>query len=114
MEKKKITLKRKKGVKFGIVSGSKKDDKDVFIKNIKEGAVADHNAAAAKPEDRIYPRDTIVSIDGATGSTMRKSLASTNTESVLFEIRRSKLPSYLGWIHRGSKPNFIEKLITAP
>jgi len=112
MDKKKIKLKRKKGTKFGIVSGSKKDESWVFIKAIKEGAVADHNAQAAE-EDRIYPSDSISSIDGATGGTLRKSLASTNTESVSIEIRRTKLPSYLRWIHTSSKPNFVEKIMTA-
>lgn len=113
LEKKKITIKRKKGTKFGIVSGSSKQDKDVFIASIKEGAVADHNAQA-EPEDRIYPRDSITTIDGATGSSLRKSLAATTTESVVIELRRSKLPSYLTWIHRSSKPGMLERVLTAP
>jgi len=113
MEKKKITIKRQKGTKFGLVSGSKKEDSDVFIKSIKEGAIQDHNAGAV-PEDQIYASDTITRIDGKTGASLRKSLSSTNTENVVIELTRSKLPSYLMWIHTGSKANFAEKLLTAP
>lgn len=113
MDTKKVTITRKKGIKFGLASGSQKGDRDVFIKELKEGAITAHNAQA-DPEDRIYPRDTIVSIDGATGSSLVKKLKATDTEKAVIEFKRSQLPSYLRWLHRSSKPNMLEKLLTAP
>lgn len=112
MEKKKITLKRKKGTKLGLVVSGSKKDASVFVKSIKEGAVMEHNAKV-DDEDQIHARDTIVSLDGATGASLRKSLAATDKESVVIELKRSKLPSYLMWIHQDTKPNVVEKVLTA-
>jgi hypothetical protein len=114
LDKKKITITRKKGVKFGIVAGPKTKESPVYIQSIKEGAVADHNQKLPSgSEDRIYPRDTIMSIDGASGD-IRKALSNTKTEKVVIEVKRSRLPSYLRWIHRTSKVNIVEKVLTAP
>merc|ERR1712086_831507 len=70
--------------------------------------------AKVDAEAQIYARDTIVSIDGATGASLRKSLAATDKESVVIELKRSKLPSYLRWVHQDTKPNIVEKVLTAP
>merc|ERR1712224_49742 len=68
LDKRKITITRKQGTKFGLQAGPKTKGTDVHITGIKEGAVANHNAELpADSEDRIYARDTITSIDGNSG-----------------------------------------------
>jgi len=114
LEKKTVHVTRKQGTKFGFVSGSSRESRYIFIQDLKEGALADHNARVG-PEEQILPRDTILTVGGFSGQSMRKELGDVVKKNVTFEIARTKLPASLRWLARPVElgPSLAERLITS-
>lgn len=117
LDTKTITLKRTKGERWGLHIGPDGVDGTwFFITGIQDdGPVAKHNAELQpEAEDRIMVADAISSVDGISGQEMVKALGSTDKESVVFQVRRSKLPSFLRFLHKSAVPGLTERLLTSP
>lgn len=111
MDKLKITVNRTKGTKLGLkVQDQAKKKGTYIVESINDGAVRDHNAVS---DLQLELQDVIVSVDGS--SDVGKAMKKTESQRVVLDIRRSKLPRFLrSIIHRSGKLGKLENVLTAP
>jgi hypothetical protein len=115
-KKKTVKVKRKQGMTLGLdvdVAGS------AVVRGISDdnSAVKEYNDALTDDSDDVIAvGDRISKIDGKSKSGLEKVLKATEAKTVSVDILRPSLPAYLMWVSSAdpSKPNFAEKMLTAP
>jgi len=116
MTKKTIKLKRGKDSTLGLAVVDGPDSKYLTVQAIEDGGVVKaYNAELpADSEDRILSGDSIWKVAGEKGKKMKKAITATGEKTLEIEIRRSKLPAMLNFLHNPEKVSIIEMVLTAP
>jgi len=113
--KRTIKVKREDGAPLGMSYSVDKDSGTLFVDSVSGGVVAAYNAELpADSEDRILPGDNIVKVDGKKTTKMLDALKAKGTRTHELDIERSRLPSFLRWIHGKKSLKLVERVLAAP
>mmetsp|Transcript_50712 Transcript_50712/g.117967 ORF Transcript_50712/g.117967 Transcript_50712/m.117967 type:complete len:332 (+) Transcript_50712:83-1078(+) len=114
-ERKTVKVKREQGAKLGLELGDRAGSAFI-VRGIADGAVQKYNAELAPDaqDGAVRPGDRLVRVDSSKGREIAKATQESSAKTVVLEIQRSRLPSYLRFLHSlDDKPNMLERVLSA-